>query len=109
MRHLIVLSMLVLSSLSVKAMADDQAQTVTAADTSPQCMTIQLDGKATTACFNLSDDQVQNLGVQPEAAPSTETQPADMEAYYGPRHHCEVRCIAFDHFGRCREWHRQCW
>lgn len=107
MRHLIVMGMLILSSMSVKAIADDQTTAVTAADNSPQCMTVQLDGKTTKACFNLSDEQVQNLGVQAEEA-GAETQ-ATTDAYWGPRHHCEIRCVAWGPFGRCRAWHRVCW
>jgi hypothetical protein len=111
MRHLIVLSMLILSSVSVKAMADDQVQATVGADTAPQCLTVQVDGKDTKACFNLSDDQVQNLGLQTEEAQESET--ASTEAHYGPRpgfrHYCETRCVRTDHFGRCIQWRRFCW
>jgi len=105
MRHLILVGMLILGSLSVSAFAEEQTPTVSATDNTPQCMTVQMDGKATTACFNMSDEQVQNLGVQPE---SQGTEVDGVEAL-GFRHHCEVRCVVFDHFGRCRQWHRVCW
>jgi hypothetical protein len=107
MRYLILVGVMMLGSLSVSAFAEEQTPTVSAADNTPQCMTIQVDGKATKACFNLSDEQVQNLGVEQ----GTETQGTEVDGVeaLGFRHHCELRCLVFDHFGRCRQWHRVCW
>jgi hypothetical protein len=95
MRNIIVLSMLILSSLSVGAFADEANTANTAADNAPQCQQVQLDGKTTTACFGLSDDQVQNLKVD-----------ENLSAQW-PR--CEVRCVVSDSWGRCIRWRRFCW
>lgn len=94
MRHLFVVGMLMFGAFNGLALADDSAApAASAADTSAQCMPIDLDGQTTTACFGMNDEQVQSLGLQ------------DVSYH----HHCEMRCVEWSHHGRCLRWRRVCW
>ena len=94
MRHLLIASLFILFSFGVGALADNTANGGSEI-TAPQCMPVVLDQKTTTACFNLSDNQVQSL----------DTNTILLDNW----RRCKDRCYDRDIFGRCRRWHRVCW
>jgi hypothetical protein len=91
MRHLILTAFFIFGA---QAFAAESPATPDTTASAPQCMTVQLDGKTTQACFGLSDEQVQSVTAE------------DADALY---RRCEIRCEIYDHFGRCRHWRRFCW